>query len=213
MAPHATGARTSLSASHVFFLNPDAILAEGAVPEIEKAIRRYPGAGGFGPAIATPDKRQRFRSTSYPQYQGRPKEGDAPPTDTVEVDFLDGAALVCDLELFLKIGGFDEGLFLYYEDDDLCFRTRSQNRKLIYVATANVMHNRNKSSRNGIYLEYFRSYHAARSRISISNKYNLPLDARRERKASYIRSLEINCCLERKKGREVLGYANCIAFE
>ncbi|MFY9642710.1 MAG: glycosyltransferase family 2 protein [Rhodomicrobium sp.] len=199
-----------LSASHVFFLNPDAILLEGAVSEIEKAIGRYPDAGGFGPAIAIPGKRQKFRSTSYPQYQGRPNEGDVPPAGTAEVDFLDGAALICDLELFLKIGGFDEGLFLYYDDDDLCFRLRSQNRTLIYVATANVMHHRNRSSGNGIYLDYFRSYHAARSRIFISNKYTLPLDAHRERKRAIIVLLRSIVALNVRKAAKCLGTLNAL---
>ena len=40
-----------LSTSHVFFLNPDAVLDGSTVPELEKAIAQHPDAGGWGPAI------------------------------------------------------------------------------------------------------------------------------------------------------------------
>ena len=67
-----------LAASHAFFLNPDAVLAAGAVAEIEKAIELYPEAGGFGPAIEVAGKRRKFRRISYPQSQGRRLEPDVP---------------------------------------------------------------------------------------------------------------------------------------
>jgi len=199
-----TGAKL-LSASHVFFLNPDAVLAEGAVSEMEKAIELYPEAGGFGPAIKTVGKRQKFRKHSYPQNQGRPSKTDVPPAGLSEVDFLDGAALVCNLELFLKLGGFDERIFLYYDDDDLCYRMRLQNKTLIYVARAEVYHQRNGSSGRSIYLDYFRSFHAARSRMFISYKYGLQFDAKRERRRAGILFLRAMVTLNVRKAANSLG--------
>ena len=178
------GARL-LSSSHAFFLNPDAALDVGTVPEIEKAIAAWPDAGAFGPAIGIPGKRQKFRSTSFPQNKGQRYADEAAPSGTAEVEFLDGAALVADLRLFREIGGFDERIFLYYEDDDLCFRIRQQNRKLIFLPHAKVTHTRNESSGSSVYLDYFRAFHATKSRIYISDKYGIPYNARREKRRVY----------------------------
>jgi N-acetylglucosaminyl-diphospho-decaprenol L-rhamnosyltransferase len=194
-----------LATSHVFFLNPDVVLTPGAIPEMEMAINLYPDAAGFGPAIEVPGKRRKFRSTSYPQYQGRLDKTESPPAGHGEVDFLDGAALVCNLEFFLKIGGFDEKIFLYYEDDDLCYRIRKHGNKLIYVASSAVCHERNGSSSGGMALEYLRSYHAAKSRMFLSRKYGLPLDLARERRHSFVRLLKSIAALNKTKIAKSLG--------
>jgi N-acetylglucosaminyl-diphospho-decaprenol L-rhamnosyltransferase len=194
-----------LLASHVFFLNPDAILATGAVAEIEKAIELYPEAGGFGPAIEVTSKKQKFRKVSYPQSRGARLKPDFPPSDTAEVDFLDGAALVCDLQLFRAIGGFDERIFLYFEDDDLCYRVRAQNRKLIYLPSAKVFHQRNGSSGSSLHLDYLRSFHASRSRIFVSWKYDIPLDLKREQKRASFLLLRSLITLNVRKVVKVLG--------
>ena len=133
-----------LSSSHVFFLNPDAILDENTIPELEKAMALWPDAGGFGPAIGIPGKRQKFRSVSFPESRGRGFAQEVAPNGSAEAGFLDGAALVVDLKLYWELGGFDERIFLYYEDDDLCFRIRERNKKLIFVPSARVTHARNE---------------------------------------------------------------------
>src|SRR5262249_41063727 len=118
-----------LSTSHVLFLNPDAVLENGAVDELNKAIDRFPDAGGFAPSVHIIGTSRSFRSKSYIQDQGsRYIEDSLVPSTYTEVDFIDGAAMVCDRNLFLAMEGFDETLFLYYEDDDLSYRIRSANK-------------------------------------------------------------------------------------
>ena len=175
------GAR-HVSASHVFFLNPDAVLGGNAVSTLEEVIRLNPEVAAFGPGITVAGKRQKFCRISYPQSRGQPYQEDQPPAGTSEVDFLDGAALVCNLTCFFALGGFDERIFLYYDDDDLCYRMRAAGHTLLYVAPAKVFHQRNGSSGNALYLDYFRSYHATRSKVFICHKYELPLDIARERR-------------------------------
>jgi N-acetylglucosaminyl-diphospho-decaprenol L-rhamnosyltransferase len=194
-----------LTTSHVFFLNPDAVLAPGAVSEIEKAISLYPEAAGFGPAIEVPGKRRKFRRASYPQNLGQTDKMEIPPEGNEEVDFLDGAALVCCRELFADIGGFDERIFLYYEDDDLCYRIKNSGKKLIYVGKSTVYHKRNESSSDSIGLEYLRAYYAAKSLIFISEKYDLPLDPARERSRAAIHLLRSIPVLNKRKAARSLG--------
>ena len=194
-----------LSTSHAFFLNPDAVLDDNTLPELEKGITQHPDAGGWGPAISVAAKRQKFRSISFPQNRGARYAEESPPVETSEVDFLDGAALVVGLDVFHKIGGFDESFFLYYEDDDLCFRIRSQDKKLIYVFDAKVFHKRNSSSGSSPYLEYLRSFHATNSKIFICKKYGIPFDTQKETKRAFVLFLLAMLSLNVKKVAKVFG--------
>lgn len=51
-----------------------------------------------------------------------------------------GASIMMRKEDFLKIGGFDERFFMYYEDTDLSFRMRKFGKKLIYCPSSIVRH-------------------------------------------------------------------------
>ena len=183
------GAR-ALSTSHVLFLNPDAILDTHALAQLEQAIQRYPEAGAFGPKIVQPNGERSFRYTSHIEDQGSryisPEE--APEGDCC-VHFIDGAALLCNRDVFLSLGGFDEDLFLYYEDDDLSFRMKSAGWSLIYVPSAIVHHQKKRSSKPSLRLDYRRAWHETRSRIIVSSKHGLPFDKGAYRRRALIRLL------------------------
>ena len=60
---------------------------------------------------------------------------------TIERDIACGAAMCILREDFIKIGGFDDNFFMYYEDTDLCMRLRRKlNKKILYCPTAVVRH-------------------------------------------------------------------------
>lgn len=198
-----------LTATHVFFLNPDAHLSQGALFELEKAIEKFPDAGGFGPRVKNLGQSKSFRSKSYIQ-GGRYLDDSQVPTDHTEVDFIDGAALICNRELFLKLGGFDENIFLYYEDDDLCYRIRSSGKALIYVPQAIVVHAKKSSSKPKFKLHYLRSWHETRSRIKLSEKYGLPFDLRREKKRARIRLVRAIVTLKFRQAARYLGVTHAL---
>ena len=51
-----------------------------------------------------------------------------------------GAAMLVRKDLFLKVKGFDEDFFAYFEDTDFCWRAWLHGFKVIYVPTAIVYH-------------------------------------------------------------------------
>jgi N-acetylglucosaminyl-diphospho-decaprenol L-rhamnosyltransferase len=62
-------------------------------------------------------------------------------TDTrQEVAWVSGAAALIERGAFLRVGGFDERLFLYKEDEDLCLRLREAGGQVIYEPAAAVRH-------------------------------------------------------------------------
>lgn len=57
-----------------------------------------------------------------------------------EVAWVSGAAMLVEHAAFRAIGGFDEKLFLYKEDEDLCLRLRSGGASVIYEPGLTVRH-------------------------------------------------------------------------
>jgi len=57
-----------------------------------------------------------------------------------EVAWVSGAAMLVERAAFTALGGFDEKLFLYKEDEDLCLRLREAGGTVIYEPAAAVRH-------------------------------------------------------------------------
>lgn len=51
-----------------------------------------------------------------------------------------GAAMLVRRDIFLKLGGFDETYFAYFEDTDLCWRAWLSGYKSLYVPSSKVLH-------------------------------------------------------------------------
>ena len=62
-----------------------------------------------------------------------------------EVDWVTAAAIWVRSEAFAALGGFDEEIFLYYEDVDLCYRARSAGMVCMYYPVGAITHFRNKA--------------------------------------------------------------------
>lgn len=57
-----------------------------------------------------------------------------------EVAWVSGAAMLVERATFVGLGGFDEKLFLYKEDEDLCLRLREIGGQVIYEPAAAIRH-------------------------------------------------------------------------
>ncbi|HEX8416860.1 MAG TPA: glycosyltransferase family 2 protein, partial [Methylobacterium sp.] len=88
--------------------------------------------------------------------------------------FLSGACLMVARDLFLALGGFDENIFLFYEDDDLCRRIADTGRALVHVHGAQAAHGRGRSSTPEPGRIYRTRWHQAWSRAYVATKYGLP---------------------------------------
>lgn len=58
----------------------------------------------------------------------------------IEVGYITGADLMIPKELFLKIGGFRNQYFMYYEETDLCYRVSHLGFKIFAIPQAEIIH-------------------------------------------------------------------------
>jgi len=64
--------------------------------------------------------------------------------DIDSINFTQGCAFFFDNKVIKKIGGFDENIFIYYEDNDFFFRCLKKN-KILVINKALVFHKGNSS--------------------------------------------------------------------
>jgi GT2 family glycosyltransferase len=127
------------------FLNPDTVAAEGAIEALAAAMSDT----SVGVAMA------RLRLLDRPQllnsggnvvhisglaWAGRFEQ----PAETVaareDVPYASGAALAVRRDLFERIGGFTDELFMYQEDLELCWRARLSGLRIVIEPGADVYH-------------------------------------------------------------------------
>ncbi len=160
----------------LFFVNPDAVIGEGAIDALEQAADAYPDSSAFNPHIKAPDGGYQLkrRSLIVPKSQWISREI---PEDGSPLPSLLGGALFCRRKAFDAIGGFDDEIFLYHEDDDLAARLAAKCGPLRFAAKAVVTHNAGHSSGRSPAVARFKGYHMARSKVHVLRKhgYSIPL--------------------------------------
>jgi GT2 family glycosyltransferase len=163
------------TAEFLLFLNPDIDLAVDALAELTAAIARYPECSVFSPRIEDEGGRVENRDYNFIERVGtgrlvrlrQPFAGDCC------IHFLHGGAVAVRRTTFLALGGFDERIFLYYEDDDLAARLLVKGEPIIYVHAARVRHGVQRSATPTLRRRYFMSLHKKRSEIYVRRKYGV----------------------------------------
>ncbi len=99
----------------------------------------------------------------------------ASPSETKRVDWVSGACMMVRRNLFEKLKGFDEGLFMYVEDMELCYRAKKMGFSTYFYPHVRVMHQELGSSNRTfavvqIYkgLLYFYKVHRGRWEYSVA---------------------------------------------
>lgn len=157
---------------YVLLVNPDLTFDRGAVDALLAAARLYPDAGLLAPRLVEPDGRHFFamRSALSPYLHNARGRKWAIEGDCC-APFLSGACLLAPRDLLLALGGFDEEIFLFYEDDDLCARVAAHGRALVHVDGAVARHLRGQSSSPRPGRAFKVRYHMAWSRLYVARKW------------------------------------------
>lgn len=154
----------------VLLVNPDCSFETDALAHLVACARRNPDASAVGPQIVDGNGRAeasyRWNATAW---RSRGPLADGP----VCVGFISGACMLVRREAMARIDGFDEGFFLYYEDDDLCIRLHRDCGPLLVEPASRVEH-RSRSSVGGPrrrHGEYLRGLHHIESKFRFAAKH------------------------------------------
>lgn len=147
----------------ILILNADTEIAPGSIDTMVSAMEKDHTIGLMGPKLIYPDgERQlscyRFPKLLMPLYRrtflgklfSRYNEDylyqNIDLDQPLEVDWIMGSCLLIRSDLLLRLNGFDERFFMYFEDTDLCRRIRLSNFKIVYNPLATVIHHHGRAS-------------------------------------------------------------------
>jgi N-acetylglucosaminyl-diphospho-decaprenol L-rhamnosyltransferase len=129
---------------YALILNPDIVVAPGAVRLLEEFIDAHPRAAAVGGYV---NDRYLPRDLPTPVSLIAENLGFGGPRrvanvhDTIEVDQPAAAALMIRKDAYEGIGGFDERFFpAWYEDVDFCLRLKEAGWTIYYVPAAKFEH-------------------------------------------------------------------------
>jgi len=141
---------------YVYVLNPDAFPDPDAVRQLVAALDQRPEigiAGSYIQEIDGPDRVGGFRfPTVFSEFEGTIKFGlvsrllkrwiipEPILTDMMEVDWVSGTSFMVRREVFERVGLFDDGFFLYFEEIDFCKRARDGGFKNLFVPRSSIRH-------------------------------------------------------------------------
>lgn len=142
----------------ILISNPDVVLSPGAVDGLVAAGDSDERIGAVGPAVLTPDGAVYPSARAVPSLRtgvGHALFSNLWPTNPWTVSYrhdsdnlvvrrdagwLSGSCLLVRRSAFDRIGGFDEGYFMYFEDVDLGYRLGRAGYRNLYDPAVRVEH-------------------------------------------------------------------------
>ena len=92
----------------------------------------------------------------------------------ISVDSIDGFSMLINKEKFINQKFFDENIFLYLENDDLCKRVKKSGQKIFVIKNSIIDHKGSSSSsiKNDPEFEYLRNWHWMWSKYYYNKKHH-----------------------------------------
>lgn len=172
---------------YLFLLNPDTEIIDDAIPQMINYLDEHSEIGIVGPYTLNSDgssqsSRRHFPTKTLAFFESTWLQSFAPkammdnyyvrnaPDDAVlEVDWMQGSALIARREVYEQIGGLDEGYVMYSEEMDWQKRAKDVDWRVVFLGTAKIIHHGGKSTEQiGVQkhiwfqeskLRYFRKHH------------------------------------------------------
>jgi GT2 family glycosyltransferase len=156
----------------LFFVNNDTLFTMPVVNELAARLSNDSSVGIVGPKLLNEDGSFQLSFGRFPtvaaEAEARQLSKDAaarqqyaPLNDDPKMyDWVTGAAFMIRKDVFIKVKGFDERFFMYFEDIDLCRKVRDLGFNTSYHPALSMVHFGGKSYGNKdprIVAEYRRS--------------------------------------------------------
>ncbi len=195
---HNIGLKMSLNDSNINYhlvLNPDVYFESEELLKIINFMDINPEIGNLMPKVCYPDGSIQFLCKLLPTpydwigrsfnpfksiVEKRNQKFELRFTNydkVMEVPYLSGCFMFLRLDAIRKIGFFDEGIFMYGEETDLCRRLIANDFKTIYFPEVKIFHEFEKGSHKSFRLTWI----GIKSAIYYFNKWGWVFDKERKK--------------------------------
>lgn len=131
---------------YLLLLNPDTILIENSLSKMVNFIENHQEIAALT-CLLGPNREDlqkaffgRFQSLLGLTFRHYNYQKIDLGSEFFYTDIVTGACLLIKRDLFDKVGGFDENIFMYLEDDDLCKRLVKAGYKNAVLTTTKILH-------------------------------------------------------------------------
>lgn len=144
----------------VLLLNSDTLVPPGNLKKMIDYLSGRPEVGVVGPKLLNKDGTDQPSAGHFPDlltvalmlFGERFFKTDrvrSSFTKTKPVDWVMGAAMLCRAEVLKEVGGFDEKIFMYMEEVEMCYRIKKKGWLVVYFSEVVITHFGGGSSRSG----------------------------------------------------------------
>lgn len=149
---------TKANGKYLLFLNPDITVTSDAISYLYNHMEKNPDTGVCSGLLYDKNEIPAYCFNNFPDLSWEFMQAFgiglertirkllnhpniiSGQNDPFEVDWFHGACLLIKKELFNKVNGFDENIFLYYEDVDICYKVKILGYKNICIPNAKFYH-------------------------------------------------------------------------
>ena len=121
-----------VKSKYAFLINPDTLLTSNTIEQLNYYSQKINDFALLAPVMMDPEDK------NYRIYKN--KKLTINKSEYLEVDFIKGFAMFFNMNKFKNISFFDEKIFLYFEEDDLCRRVRKLNQKIYVIFSSKITH-------------------------------------------------------------------------
>jgi len=149
---------------YAFVINPDVKFYENTMQELITLSSKYNDYSILAPISD---------DTKYLNYKIKNKKIKNDNPDFLNVDSVDGYAMLINKKRFGDNIYFDENFFLYLENDDLCLRKKKENNKIYVAKKAKIHHlgGKSHSINHEKEIEFSRNWHWMWSKFYFNKKH------------------------------------------
>ena len=161
-------AAASAHGKYYLILNPDTIVQENTISELQHYLENNEHVGMVGPKILNSDGTLQLAcKRSFPtlrvaipkllgldklfpkfKWAGKYNLTYLDPDEIHEVDAISGSCMFISQSLYNELNGFDEQFFMYGEDLDLCYRVWKSGNEVHYNPSTQIIHYQGESVRS-----------------------------------------------------------------
>lgn len=134
---------------YLMFLNSDTVVEDKGILGMLAFLEKTQNAGILGAKLFNKDGTPQRSAGSYYKILnvflllvGAERLGllRYSPNLEVQVDWVSGAAMLVAKKLFEEFSGFDENIFMYMEDMELCYRVRKSGQDIYFYPEVSIKH-------------------------------------------------------------------------
>ena len=156
----------NVSTNFFLVLNPDLTIDVNSIENMLNIFNQYSDCGIVAP-VTVPDKdfygafpeRNLKNVDSSSAIKSRELLFNSKIEGELCVDVAKGCALLISAKHFKNIGKFDEKYFLFWEEIDLCRKSRSKKNSVIVTPKSKAQHHQGKSSKSNIQNFLIKTFH------------------------------------------------------